>query len=79
MRTRVETKPNAVMTFHFEDDRIVFVDVSTDGVPSCGDTPGVYEIHLLKNRNIKFVLIEDRCSPRVRTTALEHVRFQMTP
>jgi hypothetical protein len=44
-------------------------ELSVSGVPSYGDTPGIYEVQLLEGGRIEIVTIEDKCSPRRRDTA----------
>ena len=64
-------KPDTEMTFRFEGTRFIYTEVKATGLPSCGSTPGIYEVQLLPNGNIKFVRIQDACGPRGRSTAQE--------
>ena len=60
----VEDRPMIKAEFWFEGTQL-FIGMSP-GV--CDENPtGIYEVHLLANGNLKFVVIEDEC--RVRATA----------
>ena len=65
-------KPDVEETFRFEGTRLIFTEVKVTGLPPCGPAPGIYEVHLLANGNIKFVCIQDACKQRRRSTAMEH-------
>ena len=67
------TKPAAECTFQFEGTRLSLTEVKTTGLPECSPAKtGIYEVHLLANGNIKFVKIQDACSHRANSTAMEH-------
>lgn len=44
----------------------------SSGIPSCGDTPGIYEVRLLPDGKIRIVKVKEECSPRARDTALQY-------
>ena len=69
-------KPDARMTFRFEGTRLILTEVEAIGLPSCDAKTAVYEVQLLPDGNMKFVAIDDKCSPRKRSTAKTHKPVQ---
>ena len=65
----LDSKPFAICEFRFEGTRMFTKELSVSGVPSCGDTPGIYEVQLLEGGRIEIVAIEDKCSHRRGDTA----------
>jgi hypothetical protein len=65
-------KPDAESTFKFEGNRFIVTEVAATGLPSAGPDPGVYEVQLLQNGDIKFTKIQDASSGRARSTAQEY-------
>jgi hypothetical protein len=67
------TKPDAECTFEFAGTQMFLTEVKATGLPPCRSRTGTYEVQLLPNGRIKFVVVSDGCAPRARTTAQEHV------
>ena len=60
-RDLVEDRPSSITEVRFEGTKVFLTE--TKGV--CDDDPNaIYEIHLLENGNLQFVLIEDMCAIR---------------
>ncbi len=65
----VEERPAVVLETRFEGTKI-FV-TQTHGA-LCVDNPdGIYELHLVENGNLEFVVIEDSCAFRLSTWPVE--------
>ena len=63
-RDLVEDRPDGVMETRFEGTKL-FVKALKEPAFSCADDPeAIYEIHLLENGNLQFVVIEDKCLHR---------------
>ena len=73
VRDSLDNNPNVLCEYKFEGDQFIFTELQVRGVPPCEQDIGIYEVHLLENGNIKFVVVEDSCRPRVSSTAVEHV------
>ena len=56
----------------FEGTQMFLKERAVFGVPSCGDTPGIYEVRLFPDGKIKIVKIKEECSPRAGDTALQY-------
>ena len=60
----VEDPPEGVMETRFEGTKL-FVKALKEPAFSCADDPeAIYEIHLLENGNLQFVVIADKCLHR---------------
>ncbi len=60
-RDLVEDRPSGVMETRFEGTKLFLNQIEGP----CDDDPdAIYEIHLLKNGNMEFVVIEDTCAFR---------------
>ena len=69
---KLDSRPYAISSYHFEGTKMVTTEVSVSGVPSCGKKSGSYEIRLLESGNIRIVTIEDQCAGRRGDTAGEY-------
>jgi len=72
VRDTLDTNPNIICEYRFDGDQFVLTILTVEGLPPCQQPVAIYEIHRLDNGNIKFVNVDDRCQPRVRSTAVEH-------
>ena len=70
-RDLIETNPNVICNYWFEGTNLYMEEVELRGLPPCG-FPGIYEVNLMPNGWIDFTTVEDKCAPRVRTTAQLH-------
>jgi hypothetical protein len=69
----VEDRPTSIDETRFEGTK-VFLHQTKGG---CDDDPdAIYEIHLLENGNLQFVLIEDMCGTR---SAFDVTEFKPVP
>ncbi len=71
------SRPDIQATWRFEEDKLLIKEVSvnassTFGLRSCGANIGTYQVQLLPNESIKFLLVSDACSGRVRSLVREH-------
>ena len=73
IRDSLDNNPNVTCEYKFEGDQLIFTTLEVRGLPPCEEDIGIYEVHLLENGNIKFMVVEDSCRPRVSSTAVEHV------
>ena len=72
-RDLVEDRPSSITEVRFEGTKVFLTE--TKGV--CDDDPNaIYEIHLLENGNLQFVLIEDMCAIR---SSLDGAEFKPVP
>ena len=76
VRDTLDKNPNVTCEYHFEGDQFVLTTLMVERLPPCPQHVVVYEIHRQDNGNIKFVNVNDRCQPRVRSTAVEHVPIE---
>lgn len=68
---RLDTEPYAISEIWFEEAQMYLKEKAVSGVPSCGDDPAIYEVHLLSGGYIRIVKVHDKCSPRAGDTALK--------
>lgn len=68
---KLDNQPYARSEIRFDGTQMSLKETAVDGVPSCGDAIGLYEVRLLPNGKIQIVTIEDQCPPRATDTALE--------
>ncbi len=68
---KLDDQPYARSEIQFKGTQMSLKETAVDGVPSCGDALGLYEVQLLPNGKIQIVAIEDQCPPRATDTALE--------
>jgi hypothetical protein len=73
VRDTLDANPNVTCEFRFEGDQFILTTIKVERLPPCEQVIVVYEIHKLKNGNIEFINIDDRCKPRVSSTAVEHI------
>lgn len=66
----IDTAPYAKHEIWFEGTQLSLKQLEVSGVPSCGDTIGIYEIRLYPKDNIQIVKIKDSCPQRAGNTAL---------
>ncbi len=72
-RDLVEDRPSSITEVRFEGTKVFLTE--TKGI--CDDDPNaIYEIHLLENGNLQFVLIEDMCLIR---SSLDGAEFKPVP
>ncbi|MCZ6739213.1 MAG: hypothetical protein O7C01_05490 [Actinobacteria bacterium] len=72
-RDLVEDRPRVIFETRFEGTKVFLTE--TKGI--CDDDPNaIYEIHLLENGNLQFVLIEDMCATR---SSLDGAEFKPVP
>lgn len=60
----LDHQPYAISEFWFEGTQMFTKELSVSGVPSCGDTIGIYKVRWLEGGKIQIVSIEDNCSAR---------------
>jgi hypothetical protein len=68
----LDSQPYAISSYDFEGTKMVTVQISVSGVPSCGNQTGSYELRLRENGNLQILVIEDRCTGRAHDTAGEY-------
>jgi hypothetical protein len=68
---KLDNQPYARSEIRFKGTQMSLKETAVDGVPSCRDALGLYEVRLLPNGKIQIVAIEDQCPPRATDTALE--------
>jgi len=68
----LDNQPYAISEVRFEGTQMLLKETAVSGVPSCGDTPGIYEVRLLPDGKIRIVRIKEKCSPRAGDTALQY-------
>ena len=68
----LDNQPYAISEVQFEGTQMFLKETAVSGVPSCGDTPGIYEVRLLPDGKIRIVRIKEKCSPRAGDTALQY-------
>jgi len=68
---KLDNQPYARSEIRFAGTQMSLKETAVDGVPSCGDALGLYEVRLLPDGKIEIVAIEDQCPPRATDTALE--------
>ena len=68
----LDNQPYAISEVWFEGTQMSLKETAVSGVPSCGDTPGIYEVRLLPDGKIRIVRIKEKCSPRAGDTALQY-------
>lgn len=66
------TSPNVVCTYKFEEGHFVYTVIRESGVSHCAEATAIYDIVLLENGNIKFIVVLDNCIQRFITIAREH-------
>ena len=66
----IDAAPYAKHEIWFEGTQISLKQLEVSGVPSCGDSVGIYEIRLYPKGNIQVVKIKDSCPQRAGDTAL---------
>ncbi len=67
----LDTEPYAICEIWFEGTQMYLKEKAVSGVPSCGDDPAIYEVHLLLGGHIQIVKVQDKCPPRAGDTALK--------
>lgn len=65
----LDSQPYAISSYEFEGEKMITVEISVAGVPTCGNQAGSYELQLLENGNLQILVIEDRCTGRAHDTA----------
>jgi len=75
-RENVAAKPDSRSTFRFEGTHLILTEVEATGLPPCDAKTAIYEVQLLPNGNMRFVAVDDKCSPRKRSTGQIHKRVQ---
>ena len=69
----LDYKSYAICKVRFEGTQMFLKEKAvSSGIPSCGDTPGIYEVRLFPDGKIKIVKIKEECSPRAGDTALQY-------
>jgi hypothetical protein len=68
----LDNQSYAISTIRFEGTQMFLKERAVSGVPSCEDTPGIYEVRLLPDGKIRIVKIKEECSPRAGDTALQY-------
>jgi len=68
----LDYQPYAISEIWFEGTQMYLKEKAVSGVPSCGDTPGIYEVRLFPDGKIQIVRIKEKCSPRAGDTALQY-------
>ena len=67
-RDLVEDRPEIIEETRFEGTKVFLNEIKG----TCDDDPeAIYEIHLLENGNLKFVVIEDTCLDRSSPNAVD--------
>lgn len=75
IRDLIETNPNVVQDYSFEDGKLYLLDTpnyKVRGLPPCSPGDAIYQVEKYDNGNINFVKIEDQCSPRAYTMSQIH-------
>ena len=70
----LETKPNARCNFQFKAGELTLTDCRARGVPPCPLGPAVYQVQLMAEGKIRFLVVQDGCGPRTETMAQTHSR-----
>ena len=60
----IEDRPEAIMETRFEGAKVLLNEIKGTCVDEDAIADAIYEIHLLENGNLKFVVIEDTCLDR---------------
>jgi hypothetical protein len=68
----LDSAPNISCTYRFENGDLIFTEVKVSGVPACPEATAVYHVMVYWNGNIKFKVVEDSCTPRMRTMVRIH-------
>jgi len=63
----------------FEGTRFIYKDTSKSACALQGYETGIYEIELLENGNLKFILIEDECPRRVNFHSGRLIQVEWEP
>jgi len=66
-------------TFRFEGTRLFLTDRPNTDCSVLGFETGIYEVELLENGNLKFIVIEDECLVRVNYSAGRLVEVEWEP
>jgi hypothetical protein len=70
----LETKPNARCKYQFAEAKLTLTDCHARGVPNCPTEPAVYQVQLLPDGKVRFLVVQDICGPRTETMAQIHAR-----
>ena len=70
----LDTKPNGRCKYQFAEGRLTLTDCRARGVPPCPLDPAVYQVQLLADGKIQFLVVSDKCGPRTETMAQTHSR-----
>ncbi len=65
--------------FRFEGTRLFFTDRPNTDCSFLGFETGIYEVELLENGNLKFIVIEDECLIRINYLAGRLVEAEWEP
>lgn len=61
----LEDQPLFAGEFRFEGTQLFIFQTEAAGAPNeCPSTPGIYEVQLLDDGNLRYKMIEDECEPR---------------
>lgn len=67
--------PQVECEYAFEGNDLILTAVQLNGVPECPSPTSRYQVLLISDDQIKLVLSEDTCGPRVRSTLGEYIRI----
>ena len=79
LRAQTAQGTDVTFEFRFEGMRIFFKDIPNGGCTQIGAETGIYEVELLENGNLKFIVIEDECLVRVNYQAGRLVEVEWEP
>ncbi len=61
---KLESTAYSVCSYRFEGEKMIVLEISVSGVPSCGTASGQYKVTLLESGNIQIATVADDCSAR---------------
>jgi|GEM_PF-2799440 len=70
----LDTKPNGRCKYQFAEAKLTLTDCHAQGVRNCPVDPAVYQVQLLPDGKIRFLVVQDKCGPRTETMTQVHVR-----
>ena len=79
LRAKTAQGSDVIFEFRFEGMRIFIKDIPNGGCTQIGAETGIYEVELLENGNLKFIVIEDECLSRVNYKAGRLVEVEWEP
>ena len=65
-RERLEDSPSIIGEYWFEGSQLFFNITKSNMPEPCINVLGVYDVHLLENGNLRFVVVDDVCSWRTK-------------